>query len=131
MHGNEKNLTDKLFTTICEAFHVFNLDYLLTGRGELTLPENKKDVTQISDSRNVTQDSHLDISSVINAIIAAKDAVIAEKDKRLAEKDEYIASLKSEIKHLQRTIAEHNFDSLKNYPFQMGAAEPSEAHSNP
>ena len=36
MNGNEKNLTDKLFRNICERFaDVFNLDYLLTGEGEL------------------------------------------------------------------------------------------------
>lgn len=36
MNGNEKNLTDKLFTNICECFpNTFNLDYLLNGTGEL------------------------------------------------------------------------------------------------
>lgn len=32
LNGNEKNLTDKLFKSICEAFpETFNLNYLLTG----------------------------------------------------------------------------------------------------
>ena len=36
LNGNEKNLTDKLFKSICEAFpETFNLNYLLTGEGEL------------------------------------------------------------------------------------------------
>ena len=36
MNGDEKNLTDKLFKNICEAYPgVFNLDYLLNGEGEL------------------------------------------------------------------------------------------------
>jgi len=40
LNGNEKNLTDKLFTNICEAFPgVFNLDYLLTGEGDLLTTE--------------------------------------------------------------------------------------------
>ena len=40
MHGNEKNLTDKLFTNICEAYPgVFNLDYLLNGTGNLLTPQ--------------------------------------------------------------------------------------------
>lgn len=40
LNGNEKNLTDKLFTNICEAFPgVFNLDYLLTGEGDLLTAE--------------------------------------------------------------------------------------------
>ena len=44
MHGNEKNLTDKLFTNICEAFPgVFDLNYLLTGEGQLlTIEEEVK-----------------------------------------------------------------------------------------
>lgn len=40
MHGNEKNLTDKLFTNICEAYPgVFNLEYLLNGTGALLTPQ--------------------------------------------------------------------------------------------
>ena len=36
MNGMEKNLTDKLFKSICEAYPgIFNLDYLLTGEGTL------------------------------------------------------------------------------------------------
>ena len=35
LNGNEKNLTDKLFKSICEAFpETFNLNYLLTGEGD-------------------------------------------------------------------------------------------------
>ena len=46
MHGNEKNLTDKLFTNICETFPgVFNLDYLLTGKGTLLADTEEKQTT--------------------------------------------------------------------------------------
>lgn len=38
MNGNEKYLTNSLFENICKAYpRVFNLDYLLTGKGELLL----------------------------------------------------------------------------------------------
>ena len=38
MNGNEKNLTDKLFRNICEAFpNIFSLNYLLTGEGQLLM----------------------------------------------------------------------------------------------
>lgn len=41
LNGNEKYLTDKLFTNVCEAFPgVFNLDYLLTGEGSLLMSQN-------------------------------------------------------------------------------------------
>ena len=40
LNGNEKYLTDKLFSNICETFpSVFNLDYLLTGNGQLITQE--------------------------------------------------------------------------------------------
>ena len=40
MNGNEDNLTDRLFKSICEKYeNVFNLDYLLNGEGELLLPK--------------------------------------------------------------------------------------------
>lgn len=44
LNGNEKNLTDKLFESICEAYPgVFDLNYLLTGEGQLlTIEEEVK-----------------------------------------------------------------------------------------
>lgn len=49
MHGNEKNLTDKLFTNICEAFPgVFDLKYLLTGEGSLLAPTSESDTPKDS-----------------------------------------------------------------------------------
>ncbi len=137
MHGNERNLTDKLFTTICEVFPDFNLDYLLTGRGNLTLGENKIDVTQISNSRNVTPESHLDISSVINTIIAAKDDAIESLKRELATKDDLIQSLRDQLAAKDQLIAEQKarlieyrrtIDSksdLSDYPFPIGAADKS------
>ena len=42
MNGNEKYLTDKLFDSICKAFPgVFDLDYLLTGKGSLLVVEEE------------------------------------------------------------------------------------------
>ena len=137
LNGNKKYLTDKLFTNICEAFPgVFNLDYLLTGRGNLTSAENKIDVTQISNSRNVTPESHLDISSVINTIIAAKDDAIESLKRELTAKDDLIQSLRDQLTAKDQLITEQKarlieyrriIDSrdstLTNYPFPFGAAE--------
>ena len=56
MHGNEKNLTDKLFTNICEAFPgVFNLDYLLTGEGQLLTIEEEVKSEDIEKTYNPQQ----------------------------------------------------------------------------
>ena len=56
MHGNEKNLTDKLFTNICEAFPgVFNLDYLMTGEGQLLTIEEEVKSEDIEKTYNPQQ----------------------------------------------------------------------------
>ena len=40
MNGDEKYLTDNLFENICKSYpNVFNLDYLLSGEGELLLED--------------------------------------------------------------------------------------------
>ena len=42
MNGDEKYLTDSLFKNICEAYSgVFDLDYLLTGKGSLLVVEEE------------------------------------------------------------------------------------------
>ena len=42
LNGNEKYLTDSLFKNICEAYPgVFDIDYLLTGKGSLLVVEEE------------------------------------------------------------------------------------------
>jgi len=54
MNGNVAYLTDNLFVKICAAFPgVFNLDYLLTGRGELLLPIPRPEGEQINSAEEV------------------------------------------------------------------------------
>lgn len=56
MHGNEKNLTDKLFRNICEAFPgVFNLDYLLTGEGSLLLNEKPQQTQKMEQTADILE----------------------------------------------------------------------------
>jgi hypothetical protein len=51
LNGKEEYLTDDLFENICEEYPVFNIDYLLTGEGELL---NDKAVTQTEKAANPT-----------------------------------------------------------------------------
>ena len=52
LNGNEDYLTDNLFTNICEAYkNVFNLDYLLTGNGQLLTPEEELKCHDIKNGR--------------------------------------------------------------------------------
>lgn len=140
-NGNPAYLTKNLFIKICAAFPVFNLDYFLTGRGNLTLAENKIDVTQISNSRNVTPESHLDISSVINTIIAAKDDAIESLKRELATKDDLIQSLRDQLATKDQLIEEQKGrlvdyrriinsqeNSLTTYPFPVGVSEQPKKH---
>jgi len=60
LNGSEEYLTDALFQKICVAYPgVFNLDYLLTGRGELLLPIPRPEGQQVNDIQEVKYTSNL------------------------------------------------------------------------
>jgi transcriptional regulator with XRE-family HTH domain len=59
-NGNKQNLTNNLFKKICAAFPgVFNLDYLLTGRGELLLPIPRPEGQQVNDIQEIKYTNNL------------------------------------------------------------------------
>ena len=129
MHGNEKNLTDKLFTNICEAFPgVFDLNYLLTGEGSLLTIEEE---IHNEDHERLYNHQPIDQSSLINAALAAKDETIAAlrdqltaKDTVIQAKDELIANLRQQIATLQQQLHAAKDDELfNNFPFQKGIAD--------
>lgn len=132
INGNEAYLTKNLFQKICAAFPgVFNLDYLLNGIGELTLREKKIDATSNQNSRNVNENPTIDMSSVINSIIAAKDETIATLQKQLTRDEETIQSLRSQVARLDTLIAQQS-DLLallksqspqSHYPFPIGTSD--------
>jgi hypothetical protein len=132
MNGNEKYLTDKLFDSICKAFPgVFDLDYLLTGKGSLlTIGEEVKN----EDIEKMANPQPIDQSSLVNAALAAKDETIAALRSQLADlrmqlvdkqnvidaKDQLIDSLKMQINNL---MSEMQIRGISTYPFEMGVAE--------
>jgi hypothetical protein len=60
LNGSEEYLTDALFQKICVAYPgVFNLDYLLTCRGELLLPIPRPECKQVSDIQEVNYTNNL------------------------------------------------------------------------
>lgn len=130
MHGNKKNLTDKLFKTICEVFPgVFNLDYLLTGEGELLADEQKEPPV----ARSASQPT-IDPSSMVNALIAAHDAAISAKNETISslresleDKDELIESLHEQVLELQRQLSQaRRATSMGDYTYPVGVADKSE-----
>ena len=99
MNGNEKNLTDKLFTNICEAYPgVFNLDYLLTGKGSLLSTDEE---IHNEDTEKMFDQQSIDHSSLVNAALAAKDETIKTLEGRLRDKDRIIQLLENELRGLK------------------------------
>ena len=129
LNGNEKNLTDKLFENICEAYPgVFDLHYLLTGEGQLLTIEEE---VHNEDHERLYNPQPIDQSSLINAALAAKDETIAAlrdqltaKDTVIQAKDELIANLRQQIANLQQQLHAAKEDELfKNFPFQKGVSD--------
>lgn len=98
LNGNEKYLTDKLFENICETYPgVFNLNYLLTGKGALL-------ADSIAHEDGGLRMETIDPSSLINAALAAKDETIAAVREQLEAKDELILALRQQLETLRQQI---------------------------
>ena len=132
LNGDEKYLTDKLFTTICEAYKgVFDLNYLLTGEGSLLTIEEE---VHNEDLEKLYNPQPIDQSSLVNALLAAKDETIdslksriADLQRTIADKEEIIKSREARIVALERQLAAAATSDLSRYPFTIGAAEPSQS----
>jgi transcriptional regulator with XRE-family HTH domain len=112
MNGNKAYLTNNFFTKVCAAFPgVFNLDYLLTGKGSLLDEEIIHDdgLMQITES--------VDPSSLINAALAAKDETIAT----LREQNETLKTLISELRHQIDVLKDKS--EMSDYTFGFGVAD--------
>ena len=135
MNGDEKYLTDSLFKNICEAYKgVFDLNYLLTGDGDLLTLEEE---VHNEEYEKLYNPQPIDQSSLINATIAAKDEAIASLKRELQTKNDLIQSLRdqlavkaqlirardSRILELERRIDQSNADDLSKYHFPIGVAE--------
>ena len=149
MNGDEKYLTDSLFKNICEAYKgVFNLNYLLTGEGDLlTLEEevrsneSKKQMTQQNNLPPATDQTYFMskmFESMLKPIEAAHAQQVASLNQQIADKQtiidiqaDKIKSQADEIASLQKFIAELRSmptsinieDVLKKYHFAIGVAD--------
>ena len=128
LNGNEKNLTDKLFENICEAYPgVFDLNYLLTGEGSLLTTEEE---VHNEEYEKLYNPQPIDQSSLVNAALAAKDETIEELRSRIADlkatiadKDAIIKDREARIVALERQLAAAATSDLSHYPFSFGAAD--------
>ena len=150
INGNEKYLTDKLFTNICEAYPgVFNLNYLLTGEGDLltleeevhseefekqaasvksSAPDSTTEQTYIMSKMLETllkpiESAHAETVAALNQQITEKQSRIDDLERTIAAKEEIIRARDSRILELERRLAQSNADDLSKYPYTIGVAE--------
>ena len=97
MNGNNKYLTDKLFTKICEAYPgVFNLDYLLNGEGGLLLTD-----APMMEQKPDTNNPLADIIAAKNETIATQKETIESLQQQIVIQNKLIASLQREIDRIK------------------------------
>jgi len=135
MNGNEKNLTDKLFRKICDAYPgVFDLNYLLTGEGQLlTIEEEVKDEDIKKMANQTTAPSAIDYTFLIEKAVekatAYADKTIAVLEKQVTDKDREIATLNARIRELESIIKmQTTGNPLGKYPFPVGVADDGSIH---
>ena len=101
MNGNEKYLTDKLFTNICEAYQgVFNLNYLLNGEGELLTPEEDAKSSEIEKAAKPSSDD----SSAMNNILEMYARMIRGVDDLRVELNTNLAEVKALKEDLHQAV---------------------------
>jgi uncharacterized coiled-coil protein SlyX len=146
MNGDEKYLTDSLFKNICETYQgVFDLDYLLTGKGSLLNVEEdlrSKDVESKPAPVHDTIDYTFMVEKAVEKATAYADKTIAALEKQIADKDHQIERLEKEVEVKDTTIEKlqdrildlerllsHNAP-ITDYPFPIGVADDSKLEPN-
>ena len=131
INGNEAYLTKNLFQKVCAAFPgIFNLDYLLTGQGELLLESNvqsepsttKKPASVDADfyhdalklNAKVIEDMRKDLE-YFKSLVLDKDATIQENHEQVLTMRTQLVSLQTELDHIKNTLAAVR----KNYDRQV------------
>ena len=123
LNGNEKYLTDKLFTNICEAYpQTFDLEYLLNGTGQLLTIQEEVTNEEFEKQFN-PQPSYAD------KLIAALEKQLKDKDDQLADKERIIKLLEQKIEVLEAMQHIDSRDPFKDYPFTPGVADKAEQDS--
>lgn len=118
-------VTEDVITKLQTATNnMFNLQWL-RGVSDVMLSQ---EATTASHPEATTTPDGLDMSSVINTIVAAKDGEIAALQREVATKDKLIASMERELALLRaqqsgNSKPENTYPD--DYPYSMGVAEPN------
>ena len=131
INGNEAYLTKNLFQKVCAAFPgIFNLDYLLTGQGDLLLESNvqsepsttKKPASVDADfyhdalnlNAKVIEDMRKDLEYFKSSLLD-KDSTIQESNEQVVTMRTQLVKLQTELDHIKNTLAAVR----KNYDRQV------------
>ena len=131
INGNEAYLTKNLFQKVCAAFPgIFNLDYLLTGQGELLMPAGTQpepstpkpsasvDVDfyhkALENYSNMVADLRKD-KEYFQQLVLDKDSALMENNEQVVAMRTHIAKLETELEHTKNTLAAVR----KNYDQQV------------
>lgn len=131
INGNEAYLTKNLFQKVCAAFPgIFNLDYLLTGQGELLMPAGAQpkpttpkpsasvDVDfyhkALENYSNMVADLRKD-KEYFQQLVLDKDSALMENNEQVVAMRTHIAKLETELEHTKNTLAAVR----KNYDQQI------------
>lgn len=136
MNGSKAYLTNNFFTKICAAFPgVFNLDYLLNGKGTLLTIDEEMTLEKLEKLSAPVPPPAIDTSFMIekavekatayaDKLIASLEKQVTDKDDQLKEKDEMIAMLRRRIAELEAAqVIYDQRDPSKDYPFTTGVAD--------
>ena len=130
INGNEAYLTKNLFQKVCAAFPgIFNLDYLLTGQGELLLASDSPEPSTTKDSASADVDFyHKALDNYSNMVadlrkdkeyfqqlVLDKDSAIMENNEQVVAMRTHIAKLETELEYIKTTLAAVR----KNYDQQV------------
>ena len=116
MNGSKANLTDNLFSKICSKFPIFNLDYLLTGMGQLLTTREEVTNEEIEKQINPQPTSYVD------KYIASLEKQVKDKDDQLADKERTIRLLEQKIEMLE-AMQHIDAGDLLHSPVPVGVAD--------
>jgi len=126
LNGNEKYLTDKLFRSICEKFPQFNLDYLLTGNGEL-ITKKEPETAPIDKQQDALTYAAIQVGKMM-AELSHSIASLRDFQKNLEERaaniDYMTKTLNERIAELDKLTAALRSQTTRHFDFGSMAAEP-------
>jgi hypothetical protein len=120
LNGNPAVLTDNFLMRFAKAYSgMFSCDWLLTGDGEMLITNELK-----PEPVNESAGSSIDSSSMLNALLAAKDETISAMQDQIAAKEEIIQAKNALIDSLQKQLAVLQSECVHGYSRPLMASEP-------